>query len=68
MCQRACCDEAETRAGGGLGRAGTIAARLLIELDMEPPKAIVLGGGARPGDIETSAQEIFVLGLSSTRG
>jgi ADP-ribosyl-[dinitrogen reductase] hydrolase len=39
---------------GGLGRAGTIAARLLIELGVEPTKAIENVKAARPGAIETS--------------
>jgi ADP-ribosyl-[dinitrogen reductase] hydrolase len=45
---------------GGLGRAGTIAARLLIELGMEPTKAIEHVRAVRPGAIETSDQEKFV--------
>jgi ADP-ribosyl-[dinitrogen reductase] hydrolase len=46
---------------GGLGRAGTIAARLLVELGMEPKKAIASVRAACPGAIETSDQEKFVL-------
>ena len=42
---------------GGLGRAGTIAARLLIELGMEPKTAIARVRAVRPGAIETSDQE-----------
>ena len=38
---------------GGLGRAGTIAARLLVELGMEPTKAIASVRAVRPGAIET---------------
>ena len=45
---------------GGLGRAGTIAARLLIELGVQPTKAIELVRGVRPGAIETDDQEKFV--------
>ena len=52
---------------GGLGRAGTIAARLLVELDMEPKKAIASVRAARPGAIETSDQEKFVLGIGRAR-
>ena len=52
---------------GGLGRAGTIAARLLIELGMEPPKAIASVRAVRPGAIETSDQEKFVLGIGTAR-
>ena len=48
---------------GGLGRAGSIAARLLIELGMEPTKAIANVRAARPGAIETRDQENFVLGI-----
>ena len=52
---------------GGLGRAGTIAARLLIELGMEPKKAIATVRAARPGAIETSQQEEFVLSIGRPR-
>jgi ADP-ribosyl-[dinitrogen reductase] hydrolase len=52
---------------GGLGRAGTIAARLLIELGMEPKKAIASVRAARPGAIQTSEQEEFVLGIGGPR-
>jgi ADP-ribosyl-[dinitrogen reductase] hydrolase len=50
---------------GGLGRAGTIAARLLIELGMEPMRAIEKVRAARPGAIETSDQERFVKGIGT---
>jgi ADP-ribosyl-[dinitrogen reductase] hydrolase len=46
---------------GGLGRAGTIAARLMVELGMEPGKAIQAVRRARPGAIETVEQEGHVL-------
>src|SRR5258708_4648592 len=52
---------------GGLGRAGTIAARLLVELGMEPTKAIASVRAVRPGAIETSDQEKFVLGIATGR-
>ncbi len=46
---------------GGLGRAGTIAARLLVELGGLPPdEAIARVRGARPGAIETPEQEAHV--------
>lgn len=45
---------------GGLGRAGTIGARLLVELGMEPATAIRQIRAARPGAIETPEQERFV--------
>lgn len=52
---------------GGLGRAGTIAARLLVELGMEPTKAIASVRLVRPGAIETCDQEKFVLGICAAR-
>jgi protein-tyrosine phosphatase len=45
---------------GGLGRSGTIAARLLVELGAEPEAAIAAVRVARPGAIETPAQEAHV--------
>jgi protein-tyrosine phosphatase len=45
---------------GGLGRAGTIAARLLVELGVAAEKAIADVRDARPGAIETREQETFV--------
>ena len=45
---------------GGLGRAGMIAARLLVELGMEPAEAIARVRAVRPGAIETPEQERFV--------
>ncbi|PZO03847.1 MAG: hypothetical protein DCF28_06685 [Alphaproteobacteria bacterium] len=45
---------------GGLGRAGMIAARLLVELDVPAEEAIARVRRARPGAIETSGQEAFV--------
>ena len=45
---------------GGLGRAGTIAARLLVELGKEPASAISAVRAARPGAIETSTQAEYV--------
>ena len=46
---------------GGLGRAGTVAACLLIELGIDPQEAIARVRGARPGAIETQDQESYVL-------
>jgi ADP-ribosylglycohydrolase len=46
---------------GGLGRSGTISARLLVELGVEPAEAVVSVRTARPGSIETLAQEAHVL-------
>lgn len=48
---------------GGLGRAGTIAARLLIELGMPSEEAIGKVRAVRPGAIETRGQEFYVLSL-----
>ena len=44
---------------GGLGRAGTVAARLMVELGSEPGEAIAAVRAARPGAIETMAQEDY---------
>jgi len=41
---------------GGLGRAGMISARLLVELGMDPKQAIRAVRRARPGTIETFSQ------------
>lgn len=49
---------------GGLGRAGTIAARLLVELGMDHGAAIEQVRSARPGAIETSAQLAHVMGCA----
>ena len=46
---------------GGLGRAGTIAARLLVELGVAPQTAIAGVRAVRPGAIETRAQETYVM-------
>lgn len=45
---------------GGLGRAGMIAARLLVEMGIDADAAIKQVRTARPGVIETSAQERWV--------
>ena len=45
---------------GGLGRAGMIAARLLVELGMDPTDAIARVRTVRPGAIETIEQERYV--------
>ncbi|HVA32773.1 MAG TPA: protein-tyrosine phosphatase family protein, partial [Candidatus Baltobacteraceae bacterium] len=45
---------------GGLGRAGTVAARLLVELGMDPAEAIAAVRRARPNAIETAAQAAYV--------
>ncbi len=48
----------------GLGRTGTIAARLLIERGMEPEAAVLRVRTARPGSIQTRRQHKYVLRLS----
>ncbi|KQO90941.1 hypothetical protein ASF36_21355 [Methylobacterium sp. Leaf90] len=45
---------------GGLGRAGTIAGRLLVELGVNPEDAIRRVREARPGAVETVEQERHV--------
>ena len=45
---------------GGLGRTGLFAARLLVEFGMSPDEAILAVRKARPGTIETTAQENYV--------
>jgi ADP-ribosyl-[dinitrogen reductase] hydrolase len=45
---------------GGLGRAGMVAARLLTEFGMPGAEAITAVRSARPGAIETRAQETWV--------
>ena len=45
---------------GGLGRAGTVAACLLVEFGVTPEEAIQRVRIARPNAIETSAQERYV--------
>jgi ADP-ribosyl-[dinitrogen reductase] hydrolase len=45
---------------GGLGRAGSIAARLLVEMGMAAGEAIEAVRAVRPGAIETGAQERWV--------
>jgi ADP-ribosyl-[dinitrogen reductase] hydrolase len=50
---------------GGLGRAGMIAARLLVELGHEPKSAIAEVRRQRPGALETPAQERAAISLAS---
>jgi ADP-ribosyl-[dinitrogen reductase] hydrolase len=61
-------DDVVVHCRGGLGRAGTVAARLLVEFGMEPKRAIAMVRAARPGAIETRGQEKYVLNLRSTGG
>jgi ADP-ribosylglycohydrolase/protein-tyrosine phosphatase len=48
---------------GGLGRAGLVAARLLVEFGLAPDDAIARVRAARPGAIETAEQERHVRAL-----
>lgn len=45
---------------GGLGRAGTIASRLMVELGHAPQAAIDAVRAVRPGAIETAEQERYI--------
>ena len=49
---------------GGLGRSGTIAALLLIELGIPNDKAIIQVRIARPGAIDIADQEKYILRYS----
>lgn len=49
---------------GGLGRAGIVAARLLVDLGWQPADALAAVRSVRPGAVETLAQERYVLTLS----
>lgn len=53
---------------GGLGRAGTIAARLLMERGATATQAIGMVRSARPGAIETRAQEEWLHARDMTSG
>lgn len=46
---------------GGLGRSGTVAARLLVEAGIAPEAAVAAVRAARPGTIETEPQLLWVL-------
>jgi ADP-ribosyl-[dinitrogen reductase] hydrolase len=46
---------------GGLGRAGMVAAMLLVMMGEEPERAIGCVRAVRPGAIETPVQEAYVL-------
>ena len=46
---------------GGLGRAGTVAARLLVEFGELPARALEQVRAVRPGAVETWEQERYVL-------
>jgi ADP-ribosyl-[dinitrogen reductase] hydrolase len=44
----------------GMGRTGTLVARLLVDRGIDPAEAIARVRSARPGTIETAAQAAFV--------
>lgn len=50
---------------GGLGRSGTIAARLLVEFGVSPDEAVSMVRSARPGAIETLEQERYIQHFAS---
>jgi protein-tyrosine phosphatase len=50
---------------GGLGRSGTVAARLLVERGFDPQSAIAAVRAARPGAIETVRQMSYVASFTS---
>jgi ADP-ribosyl-[dinitrogen reductase] hydrolase len=45
---------------GGLGRAGTVACRLLVELGLDPTEALQAVRKVRPGAVENERQERYV--------
>jgi ADP-ribosyl-[dinitrogen reductase] hydrolase len=49
----------------GLGRTGTIAAKLLIEFGLQPAQAVAAVRGARVGAIQTRQQEKYVKKLKA---
>lgn len=49
---------------GGLGRTGLLAGRVLVEQGMEPVAAIAMVRTARPGAIETTEQECYVMKMA----
>lgn len=51
----------------GLGRAGTVAARLLVDTGLQARQAIELVRSLRPGAIETAGQEAHVLAYIPSR-
>lgn len=53
---------------GGLGRAGLVGARILVEQGVPPAQAIDRVRAARPGAIETEAQRQHVLAVRARTG
>jgi protein-tyrosine phosphatase len=52
----------------GLGRTGTVGARLLVEMGMAPDEALRAVRDARPGAVETREQEAHVRAVPPGRG
>ncbi len=52
----------------GLGRTGTVAARLMIEFGAEPQAALTAVRQARPGAVENPEQVEYVLNLAHLQG
>ncbi len=50
---------------GGFGRTGTVVARLLVDFGWSPPDAIAAVRQARPGSIESLAQEHHILNYAT---
>ena len=53
---------------GGLGRTGTLAARLRVEFGDAPEAAITAVRQARPGTVENDEQRAYILNLGDHRG
>ena len=53
---------------GGLGRTGTLAARLRVEFGDQPESAIAAVRQARPGTVENAEQRDYVLNLHEHQG
>ena len=51
---------------GGLGRAGIVASRILVDVGLDPSAALAAVRRVRPGAVETAAQERYVLSLTPT--
>lgn len=61
-------DKVVVHCRGGLGRAGTLAAAILIRGGVRPDDAIRTVRSVRPGAVETHSQEDFLRRLSAPKG